>query len=151
MNQVNLVGRLVQDLTLRKTNDGNSFSGFRVAVNEYRGGKEYTNFIDCIAFGPTAENMARYVGKGSLVSINGRLNVRNQQHDGNYTTIVNVNVDRVEFLDSRQTRQSNPSMNLHQNDSPLDLDAINGFEQEPSQPESKSDDLMPDEDSILWD
>src|SRR5215510_14988603 len=133
MNQVNLVGRIVQDLTLRKTHDGNSFTGFRLAVNEYRGGKNYTNFIDCVAFGNQAENITRYVGKGSLISVVGRLSVRNVQENGNYSTIVNVNVDRVEFLESKATRGQNQnfdSTTARANENPVDFDKINQFSQD---------------------
>jgi len=150
MNQVNLVGRIVQDLTLRKTNDGNSFTGFRLAVNEYRGGNNYTNFIDCVAFGNQAENIVKYVGKGSLISVTGRLSVRNKQENGNYVTIVNVNVDRVEFLDSRNSA----TQQTERQESPLDLDTINGFEQEQNYKNTNSnssDEIVKDDDSILWD
>jgi single-strand DNA-binding protein len=145
MNQVSLVGRITRDLTLRKTNDGNNFAGFTLAVSEYRGGKDYTNFIDCIVFGNQAENVVRYVGKGSLVSVTGRLSVRNQQENGNYSRIVNVNVDRIEFLESKSARQQYQE-NERQNEA-TDLETINSFAQDKDDHQKESS--LVDEDEIL--
>jgi single-strand DNA-binding protein len=50
MNHVSLIGRLTQDPVLRDTNNSqNKFVGFTLAVSEYRGNNEYTNFVPCIA------------------------------------------------------------------------------------------------------
>lgn len=108
MNQVSLIGRLTKDIELRNTANGQGkFVSFTLAVSEYSGQKENTNFIPCFAFNITAENMARFLSKGSLVSVVGRVNVRASQTDGKYETIVTITADRVNFLESAKARGAN--------------------------------------------
>ncbi|WP_035358776.1 single-stranded DNA-binding protein [[Acholeplasma] multilocale] len=157
MNQVCLIGRIARDIELRDTSTGSKFVGFTLAVSDYSGGKEYTNFIPCVAWDKQAENMARFLKKGSQVAVTGRISVRNNNTDGRYETIVNVNADRVEFLDSRSGSNDQQSSNntYTKNDSNFDLDQVNGFANQQAQPindSSKEDEIiLSDDESVLWD
>ncbi|MFI5005336.1 MAG: single-stranded DNA-binding protein [Solirubrobacterales bacterium] len=81
INRVVLIGRLTQDPELRELPSGQSVCNLRVACNgirrdpegEYR---ERPNYFDVAAFGGLAENVARYMHRGSLVAIDGRLEWR---------------------------------------------------------------------------
>ncbi|HWX46223.1 MAG TPA: single-stranded DNA-binding protein [Solirubrobacteraceae bacterium] len=81
INRVVLVGRLTRDPELRELPSGRSLCNLRLACNgvrrdpegEYR---ERPHYFDVVAFAGLAENVARYMHKGSLVAIDGRLDWR---------------------------------------------------------------------------
>ena len=105
MNQVILVGRLAQDVELRYIpGSGTPVATFTVAVDrEFTGkaGKRETDFIDVQTWGKQAETCSNYIGKGSLVSIQGSLRVEKyEDREGNRRTSYRVNADRVNFLSS---------------------------------------------------
>ncbi|MDP4040655.1 single-stranded DNA-binding protein [Mycoplasma mycoides] len=145
MNRVNLVGRITRDLELRVAKNGSKFVFFTVAVSEFSTREEKTNYIPCSAFDKTAENMVKYLSKGSLISVEGRITTRNNQTpDGKFETIVNVLVERVNFLEPSKNRNN---MTTEQND--------NFTPNQPTQQNSDSsfDDLVVSDDdelSILW-
>lgn len=105
MNRVELIGRLTRDPELRRSSAGMGILKFTVAVNrnrQARPGEPTADFISCTAFGKTAENMARYLHKGSQIAVEGRIETgsyTNQQGQKVWTT--DVICDRVEFLDSK--------------------------------------------------
>lgn len=104
MNRVDLIGRLTRDLELRRANSGMSILRFTVAVDRRRKqpGEQSADFISCVAFGKTAENMARFLHKGSMISVEGRIQTGsyvNQQGQKVYTT--DVIADSVQFLEPR--------------------------------------------------
>ncbi|ATZ17690.1 single-stranded DNA-binding protein [Mesoplasma melaleucae] len=151
MNQVCLIGRLTKDIELRNTTNGQGkFVSFTLAVSEYSGQKEITNFIPCFAFNNTAENMARFLSKGSLVSVSGRVNVRTSQTDGKYETIVTITADRVNFLESAKARGANASADVNSN---INLDSP--IQNKPSSIASSNVDtdeiILSEDESILWD
>lgn len=71
MNSVNVIGRLTKDPELRfATGNGNAFCRFTVAVpRKYN--KDETDFINCIAFGKTAETISQYITKGRQIGVHG--------------------------------------------------------------------------------
>lgn len=118
MNSVNLVGRIVKDLELRKTQTGESFLYFTVAVNRTftnKNGEREADFINCVAWRKQAENMVQYLSKGSLVSVTGRITTRNYEQNGQRVFITEVIADSVQFLESknvnRGTNTNQPSQN----------------------------------------
>lgn len=157
MNQVQLIGRLTRNVELRENTNGTAYCYFTVAVNEYRNGKEQANFISCVAFENTARNMSNFLGSGSLIGVTGRISSRTSNDNGNYQTITNVIADRVEFLEPRNGARSQSKSGNNdyvRSDSNIDMDFVNGFEQEeqPSSVKSESkEELFKDDDSILWD
>ena len=109
MNQVILVGRLAQDVELRYIpGTGTPVATFTVAVDrEFTGktGKRETDFIDVQTWGKQAETCSNYIGKGSLVSIQGSLRVEKyEDREGNRRTFYRVNADRVNFLSSNSKK-----------------------------------------------
>lgn len=109
MNQIILVGRLAQDVELRYiAGTGTPVATFTVAVDrEFTGknGKRETDFIDVQTWGKSAENCSNYIGKGSLVSVQGSLRIEKYEgRDGNKRISARVNADRVNFLSSNNKK-----------------------------------------------
>ncbi|MGF0095025.1 single-stranded DNA-binding protein [Peptoniphilus sp. SGI.035] len=117
MNQANLIGRLTKDIDLRYTTSQMAIGRFTLAINrkltkEKRQEAEANNqptadFINCIAFGKTAETLSNYVGKGNQLGIEGHIQTgsyENKEGQRIYTT--DVIVDGFTFIDSRQDTQS---------------------------------------------
>lgn len=102
MNIVGLVGRLTKDPDVRMNQSGKSVCRFTVAVDRLSQNGNQADFISCTAFGKVAENMGRYLGKGSKVGVSGSIKTgsyENQNGQKVYTT--DVWADRVDFLDSK--------------------------------------------------
>ncbi|AHI53434.1 single-strand DNA-binding protein [Spiroplasma sabaudiense Ar-1343] len=156
MNQVQLIGRITKDLELRNSSAGKSFVAFTLAVSSYSSGKEFTNFIPCFAWERSAENMAKYLSKGSLIAVEGSISARSENKDGVYQNIVTVTAQRVEFLESRNSNQSRdfePVQDFNpQPNSNFDLDVVNNFSaNENKETPVKQSFSNDDDDSILWD
>lgn len=100
MNVVILIGRLTKDAEI-KTSGDKSFAKFSLAVSRFK--KDETDFINCTAFGKTAEILEKYTHKGSKVGIRGRIQTgsyTNREGQKVYTT--DVVVDDLELLDSKK-------------------------------------------------
>src|SRR5438105_5978866 len=102
-NQVILMGNLTRDPDLRTTPNGQSVCNFGLALNRsYKGAdgewKEMTDFIDMVAWGPLGERVAQYLTKGRPALVNGRLQSRNWEQDGQKRTKVEVVAQDVTFL-----------------------------------------------------
>ena len=100
MNKVLLVGRLTKDIEKKITSSGTPFVYFNVAINRrvQAGQEPQADFINCVAWSRTAELMAQYLGKGSLVGVEGRIQTRNYEKNGNRVYVTEVVAERVEFL-----------------------------------------------------
>ena len=81
MNRVVLVGRLTRDPELRRTTNGTAVTSFSIAIDNRvaRDAQKSTSFFNIVAWNQTAENVAKYVRKGSLVGIDGRLQQRSYE------------------------------------------------------------------------
>ena len=94
INNVVLAGRLVRNIELRQTSTGKEMTYFTLAVNrnfKNEQGVQAADFIGCVAFGKTAENMARFLSKGSLIAVEGRISTRNfQGNDGKTVYVTEV-------------------------------------------------------------
>lgn len=97
MNLIILVGRTTKEIELRNTSTGRQVTNFTLAVD--RRANKTTDFINCVAWGKTAELIARYVTKGKRIGVQGSLQVRKYEKDGQQREAVEVLVDNVEFLD----------------------------------------------------
>lgn len=106
MNLVNLTGRITKDLELKQAGQ-TQVTNFSMAVdNPFK--KDDTSFFDIVAFGKTAQLLNDYCGKGSKVLIEGNLKQdRFQDKEGNNRSVVRVIANRIEFLDSKGSNQSN--------------------------------------------
>ena len=110
INRTVLVGRLTKDPELRYTSSNIAFARFTIAVNRtFTGpsGEKEADFIQCIVWRKQAENLARFVRKGSLIGVEGR--IQTGSYDDNngvrkYTT--DVVCDSVQFLEPKGTDNS---------------------------------------------
>ena len=106
-NKVLLMGNLTRDIELKYTSSNQAVANIGLAVNRRyttREGdkKEDTTFVDCEAWGRTAEVMTEYLVKGRPVFIEGRLKLDQwQDKDGNNRNKLKVVVENFQFIDSR--------------------------------------------------
>ena len=106
INSVVLVGRLTRDPQLRKTNSGMSVASFTLAVDDsFRGpnGEKVTIFMPISVWGKSADNVAKFTRKGSLVGVTGRLTQRKytRRTDNVEVSVTEVSASTVEFLDPK--------------------------------------------------
>ncbi|MCR0336027.1 single-stranded DNA-binding protein [[Clostridium] innocuum] len=110
INRVVLVGRLTKDPILRKTTNGASVVSFTVACNRHfkQEGQPDADFINTVVWNKTAESVAQYTHKGSLVGVEGRIQTRSyDDRDGKRVYVTEVVADNVRFLDSRNAGDMN--------------------------------------------
>lgn len=105
MNNVILIGRLTRDPELKYSQSGKAFCKFSLAVQrEFN--REEVDFINCLAFGKTAETIAEWLGKGRRIALQGRIQTgsyENKNGDTVYTT--EIVADRFEFIDNSKTQE----------------------------------------------
>ncbi|HOR86305.1 MAG TPA: single-stranded DNA-binding protein [Bacillota bacterium] len=103
MNRVALVGRLTRDPEIRYTADNQTpIAKFSIAVDRIykRDGQPTADFIPIVVFGKSADNCGKYLGKGRLVAVSGRLQTRSwDDQDGKRHYATEVIADEVDFLD----------------------------------------------------
>lgn len=123
MNSVILVGRLTRDPETRYTQSQMAVTRFSVAVDRQKpkddqGNQPTADFIDCVAFGKTAELIERFFIKGKPIGLQGRLQNNNYLKDGQQIYTYQVAVDRVEFVGSKDDGQNGggSSEASHRND-----------------------------------
>ena len=111
LNNVIIQGRLCRDVDLRKMPSGKSAANVSIACDRdfvKDGGERETDFIDVVAFGGTADHMAKWFSKGSMIIVTGRLQIRNwTDKDGNKRRNAEVVADSVYFGDSKKSEQGN--------------------------------------------
>ena len=111
LNHTVLQGRLCRDVELRKLPSGKSVANVSVACDRdfsKDGGEKETDFIDIVAFGGTADHLAKFYTKGKMIIVSGRLQVRNYtDKDGNKRRSAEVVADSVYFGDSKKSEQGN--------------------------------------------
>jgi single-strand DNA-binding protein len=102
-NQVILMGNLTRDPELRTTPNGTNVCSFSLALNRsYKGSdgnwQEATDYIDVVAWGALGERVAQYLSKGRPCLVNGRLQSRSWEQDGQKRSKVEVIAQDVTFL-----------------------------------------------------
>lgn len=98
MNNVQLVGRLVYQPEIKETETGTKFLNFRLAVQRNDKAKT-TDFINCQAWGQTAEFICNYFSKGDPIDICGKLQTKNyEKKDGTKVNELFVYVTEVSFV-----------------------------------------------------
>lgn len=111
MNRVTLVGRITKDPELRTSPSSVSFAAFTIAVNRMgtnANGEREADFINCVAFNKQAENLARFIKKGNMIGVEGKLQTRRYQAaDGTNRVATEVIADAVHFLESRSNSGAN--------------------------------------------
>ena len=123
INHVTLVGRLVRDIELRKTNSNTSVCSFTVAVDRrfksQQPGAQDADFISCIAWRQSAEFLAKYGSKGAIVSIEGRIQTRNYDNaSGQKVYVTEVVADSVQLISNRNSQSFGESTMSNQTFTP---------------------------------
>ena len=116
INNVVLAGRVTKDIELKVTPTGKSVCSFSLAVERkfVQNGEKVTDFINCQLWGKSAETLEKYVKKGMMIGIEGRIQTRkytNQQGQTVYVT--EVVVDNFSFLEKKQNNDQ-PQFNDQQ-------------------------------------
>lgn len=106
LNRALLVGRLTRDPELRRTGSGKAVTSFNLAVERnFKSDDQEADFINCVCWGKIAENTERYCSKGSMISIDGRIQTRNYDNSqGQKVYVTEVIADSVQFI---QTNRNN--------------------------------------------
>ena len=106
LNRALLVERLTRDPKLRRTGSGKAVTSFNLAVERnFKSDDQESDFINCVCWGKIAENTERYCSKGSLVSVDGRIQTRNYDNSqGQKVYVTEVIADSVQFI---QTNRNN--------------------------------------------
>lgn len=103
LNKIVLVGRLTKDPEVRYTADNQTpIAKFSIAVDRTfkRDGQQSADFIPIVVFGKSAENCGKYIKKGRLVAVSGRLQTRTwDDQEGKRHYVTEVIADEVDFLD----------------------------------------------------
>lgn len=114
LNKVLIGGKLTRDIETRQIGSGSTVANFGVAINrKYKSGTEWKSdvtFLDCEAWGKTAETMSKYLSKGSGVFLEGRLKRDDfQDAQGNKRTAYKVVVENFQFTDSKGASSAAPA------------------------------------------
>lgn len=142
INRTVLVGRITKDPELRYTSGNIAFARFTLAVNRtFAGpnGEREADFIQCIIWRKQAENLARFVRKGSLLGVEGRIQTGSyDDNEGNRKYTTDVVCDSVQFLepkgsDSNQNQNQNQSQGGYQQDRGFNNDHSQKFYDDKSQ------------------
>ncbi len=111
LNRIVIIGRLTRDPELRRTPSGVSIASFTIASDDSfrsQNGEKNTVFLNCSCFRNTAENVAKFTRKGSLVAVYGRLTQRKYVNRDNVNvTVTEISADGVEFLEPKSAAQAN--------------------------------------------
>ena len=101
MNTVQLLGNIVRDPELKyAAGSGTAVSRFTVAVKrQFK--KDESDFINCIAFGKTAETIAQYFVKGNKIAIIGHIQTGSYEKDGKKVYTTDIIVDAFDFVNSK--------------------------------------------------
>lgn len=112
INNVVLVGRLTKDVEVKKTQSGLSVASFTVACDrrlsqEQRNNNEQSaDFISCVAWRGSADFLGQYSHKGDTVGIEGRIQTRSYDRDGQRVYVTEIVANSVSILHSTQPRQA---------------------------------------------
>ena len=105
MNNVSLIGRLTKDVQERRTQKGTPVVSFTLAVDR-RNKDDGADFIPCIAWGKSAEAIAKYVHKGDLFGVTGYIQTRSYEKDGRMNYATEVVTTSFQFLERKREMPS---------------------------------------------
>lgn len=103
MNKVILIGRVVADPEKRSTQSGKAVATYRLAVDRRfkQEGQPDTDFFPCVAWGANAEFASKYLRKGTKIAIEGRLQIRSWDKDGEKRYATEIIVEQHEFCEKK--------------------------------------------------
>ncbi len=115
MNKVMLIGRVTRDPELRYTASNIPSTRFTLAVNrtfQNQNGETEADFINVVVWRKQAENVKKYVSKGSLIAVEGRIQTGSYERDGQRVYTTDVVADNVQFLESKSQSQNRVNDNV---------------------------------------
>ena len=121
VNHVVLVGRLTKDIEVRKTNSNTSVCSFTVAIDrrfQSQQGEKTADFINCIAWRQAADFLANYASKGTIVSVEGRIQTRNYDGANGKVYVTEVVADNVQIISNRNSNNQTGSFTSNQTFTP---------------------------------
>lgn len=108
LNNVTIMGRLVRDPELRRTDSGKAVCSFTIACERDfvgKGEERVCDFPDCVAWASTGEFVCRNFRKGDMIALSGRLQTRNwTDKNGGKRKSLEINVENVSFCGGRKDR-----------------------------------------------
>lgn len=129
MNKVILIGRLTKDPELRYTGSNQPVTQITLAITRpfaNKNGEREADFINVNVWDKQAENVCKYLNKGRLVAVEGRIQTRNyDNNEGKKVYVTEVVALNVQFLESKNS--GNPN-NVPQADNPFDNDTNTNIE-----------------------
>ena len=137
LNKVMIIGRLGRDPELRYTQSGQPVANLRMATDESyrdRDGKavERTEWHSVVVWGRQAETVSNYVGKGSLIYVEGSLQTRDyEDQQGQKRYVTEVKAMRVQFLDPRGGREQGEDQRPAQGQGRKEYDARSQEQHDP--------------------
>ena len=111
INRVILVGRITKDPELKTTQSSIPVVTFTLAVNRQYSdttGEKQADFIQCVVWRKQAENMAKYVHKGDLIGVDGRIQTRQYEGDNGMKYVTEIVVDSIQFLETKGEQPNYP-------------------------------------------
>lgn len=114
LNKAILMGRLVRDPELRRTQNDTAVASFTLAIDrpQDKNGNRQTDFIDCVAWTHTAEFLCKWFTKGMLAVVVGQIQSRNwEDKHGNKRTSIEVKVDELQFGETKKSREGSANVN----------------------------------------
>ena len=112
LNHITIMGRLVADPEIRRTNSGVAVTSFTIACDRDFGnnGEKETDFVEIVCWRNTAEFVRKYFSKGRMAVVSGRLQIRSwNDKDGNKRKNAEIVADNVYFGDSKSDTQNQNS------------------------------------------
>lgn len=109
LNRVVLIGRLTKDPELRYTPSGVAVCSFTLAVDrnfKNSNGEKEADFIPCVVYRQLAEITANALSKGKLAAVDGRLQIRSYEKDGQRHWVTEVIAENVRFLSPKDSNSS---------------------------------------------
>ena len=122
LNRICIQGRLVKDPDVRNTSNQTAFCGFQIACERpFKGenGKAETDFINIMAWRQTATFVGNYFHKGDMILVQGRLQTRSYEKDGNKVIVTEVVADEINFCGSPKAKDKpaeNPAKIIDNNE-----------------------------------
>ncbi|MEW7916535.1 single-stranded DNA-binding protein [Enterococcus avium] len=117
INNVVLVGRLTRDPELKYTANGTATATFSLAVNRNftnKSGNREADFINCVIWRKSAETLANYARKGTLLGVTGRIQTRSYENQqGQRVYVTEVIAENFQLLESRSTNEQRKNNDMN--------------------------------------
>lgn len=101
LNHLSIMGRLTKDVELRRTNSGKAVASFDIACDK-PGKDNGASFIPCVAWEKTGEFINQYFSKGSAIVLEGRVESRQYESNGQKRTVIELVVSQAHFCGKKE-------------------------------------------------